>query len=153
MKTLFKIATAFAAGALVMFYLDPSAGRRRRALARDRAVSTGHDAGRFARAKSKRAADRVRGLVARSRGRWAHEDIDDDRLEARVRSQLGRLVERPHGVEVRVREGCVTLGGFAGADEIEDLADAVASMRGVTAVQCRVRATGDAADIAAPARH
>lgn len=153
MKTLFKAAAAFAAGALVMFYLDPAAGRRRRALARDRALSTGHDVGRLARAKSKRAADRVRGLVARTRGRWSHEDIDDDRLEARVRSQLGRLVERPHGVEVRVREGCVTLGGFAGADEIEDLADAVASMPGVAAVQCRVRIATAASEDAMPARH
>src|SRR6476660_5574282 len=94
-----QVAAAFAAGALVMFYLDPATGRRRRALVRDRAAATGHDAGRFARAKSKRAADRVRGLVARTRGRWSHETIDDDRLEARVRSQLGRLVDRPHGVE------------------------------------------------------
>jgi len=139
MKTVFKVAAAFAAGALVMFYLDPATGRRRRALVRDRAAATGHDAGRFARAKSKRAADRVRGLVARTRGRWSHQAIDDDRLEARVRSQLGRLVDRPHGVEVRVRDGCVTLGGFAAVHEIADLTDRVASMHGIASVQCHVR--------------
>jgi len=150
MKTLVKVAVAFAAGALAMFYLDPAAGRRRRALARDKAVSTGHDAGRLARAKTKRAADRVRGVVARTRTRWSHHSIDDDQLEARVRTRLGRLVAWPHGVEVRVRGGCVTLGGFAAAEEITDLVDAVALMPGVAAVQCRVRLPPDGI---APPRH
>jgi hypothetical protein len=145
-----QVAAAFAAGALVMFYLDPATGRRRRALVRDRVVATGHDAGRFARAKSKRAVDRVRGVVARGRARRSHEAIDDDQLEARVRSRLGRLVAWPHGVEVRVRGGCVTLGGFAAAEEITDLVDAVALMPGVAAVQCRVRLPPDGV---APARH
>ena len=145
-----KVAAAFAAGALVMFYLDPAAGRRRRALARDKAVATGHDAGRLARAKSKRAADRVRGIVSRTRSRWSHDAIDDDQLEARVRSRLGRLVAWPHGVEVRVRGGCVTLGGFAAEEEITDLVDAVALMPGVAAVQSRVRLPPEGI---APARH
>jgi hypothetical protein len=145
-----KVAAAFAAGALVMFYLDPAAGRRRRALARDRVVATGHDAGRFARAKSKRVTDRMRGLVARTRTRWSHGAIDDDQLEARVRSRLGRLVAWPHGVEVRVRGGCVTLGGFAATEEITELVDAVALMPGVAAVQCRVRPPPEGV---APARH
>ena len=141
MKTLVRIAVAFAAGALVMYYLDPAAGRRRRVLVRDRAVSTGHGAGRLARATSKHAKDRLRGVAARLRTRWSNEDIDDDRLEARVRSQLGRLVARPHGVEVHVRDGVVTLGGSAAAEEIAPLVDAVSSMPGVADVAYRMRTT------------
>lgn len=152
MKTLVRIAVAFAAGALVMYYLDPATGRRRRALARDRAVSAGCGASRAARATSKHAADRVRGMAARVRGRMSHEDIDDDRLEARVRSQLGRLVARPHGVEVRVRDGVVTLGGSAGAGEVAPLVDAIAAMPGVADVAYRLR-TVPAPDTAARMHH
>ena len=37
MNALLKVAAVFAAGAAAMYYLDPATGRRRRALARDRA--------------------------------------------------------------------------------------------------------------------
>jgi osmotically-inducible protein OsmY len=138
MKNLLRITAAFGAGMALMYFLDPNAGRRRRALVRDRAVSTGHDVQRFASTNSRHVANHLRGVAARTRGRFAHEDIDDDRLEAQIRSRLGRLVERPHGVEVRVRDGCVVLKGTATAEEIDDLVAAIAAMRGVEEVDCRV---------------
>ena len=138
MKNLLRITAAFGAGMLLMYFLDPNTGRRRRALVRDRAVATGHDVQRFASANSRHVANHLRGVAARTRGRLAREEIEDDRLEARVRSRLGRLVEHPHGVEVRVREGCVVLKGAASADEIDDLVDAIASMPGVEEVDCHL---------------
>ena len=67
MKTLARIATAFAAGAALMYYFDPLGGRRRRALVRDRGVAASHDAPRLLRNKTRRAADRTRGALARAR--------------------------------------------------------------------------------------
>ena len=138
MKNLLRITAAFGAGMLLMYFLDPNTGRRRRALVRDRAVATGHDVQRFASANSRHVANHLRGVAARTRGRFAHEEVEDDRLEARIRSRLGRLVEHPHGVEVRVRDGCVVLKGTASADEIDDLVDAIASMPGVEEVDCHL---------------
>lgn len=138
MKTLLRIAAAAATGALVMYFLDPDRGRRRRAVVRDRAIAAGGDVGDFARTKSRRVADRTRGLLARTREHFSHEALSDDRLQARIRSQLGRLVEHPHAVEVRVQDGRVVLGGNARADEIDALVGAVEAMRGVEAVDSRL---------------
>jgi osmotically-inducible protein OsmY len=155
MKNLLRITAAFGAGMLLMYFLDPNAGRRRRALVRDRAVATGHDVQRMAAAGSRHAANHLRGVAARTRGRFSSEDIEDDRLEARIRSRLGRLVERPHGVEVRVHDGCVVLKGVAAEDEIDDLVDAIASMRGVEEVDCHLApgTTVAPAEGTAEARH
>lgn len=151
MKNLLRITAAFGAGMLLMYFLDPNTGRRRRALVRDRALSTGHDVQRLAAAGSRHAANHLRGVAARTRGRFSHEEVDDDRLEARIRSRLGRLVERPHGVEVRVHDGCVVLKGTAAADEIDDLVDAIASMPGVEEVDCHLSAATTVATAEGPA--
>src|SRR5688500_19200968 len=100
MNRIARIAAAFAAGAAVMYYLDPLAGRRRRALVRDRGLATTHDAERFVRAKSHRAADRARGMLARARSALTDVPVDDDRLHERIRDRLGRVVEKPEPVTV-----------------------------------------------------
>ena len=138
MKTLLRIAAAAATGALVMYFMDPDRGRRRRALVRDKTMAAGSEVGELARTKSRRVADRTRGLVARTREHFSHEALPDDRLQARIRSQLGRLVERPHAVEVQVHDGQVVLSGVARAEEIDALVDTVAAMRGVQAVDSRL---------------
>lgn len=131
MNTVFRLAAAFTAGAAIMYYLDPEAGRRRRALVRDRGVAAGHDAEDFARAKSKRAADRAQGLVARTRAKLSTEAVGDEQLHGRIRTKLGRLVDHPGEVNVDVHEGHVTLRGTASTAEIEEVTGAVSSMRGV----------------------
>lgn len=146
MKTLFRLAVAFAAGAAVMYYLDPNTGRRRRALMRDRGFSMGHDLAGRARAQSKRAADRLRGFVARSRSAMANTPVDDDRLHDRIRAKLGHLLERPSAVEVHVEDGLVTLKGRVGAEEIDDLLDTVSSMLGVEGIESRLSIEGHDAE-------
>ena len=51
-------------GAAIMYFLDPDAGRRRRAVARDKALSAANDAGSRLDAKSRDLGNRARGLVA-----------------------------------------------------------------------------------------
>jgi hyperosmotically inducible periplasmic protein len=134
MNAVVRLAVAFAAGAAAMYYFDPVAGRRRRAMTRDQGVAASHEVEDFARAKSKRAADRVHGAKARTRARLSDEPIDDLQLHERIRSKLGRLVDNASAVTVQVSDGHVVLSGHVSEEEVESVADAVASMRGVESV-------------------
>lgn len=138
MNRALRLIASLAAGAAAMYYLDPQAGRRRRALARDKAVAACHDVERYAKARSRRAADRVRGAVARTRSRLSGRTVGDGQLRDRIRARLGHVIARPAAVEVQVRAGRVTLLGGVGAGELEPLLDAVARMRGVAAVEHRL---------------
>lgn len=143
MNAVVRLAVAFAAGAAVMYYFDPVAGRRRRALARDQGVAAGHDVEDFARAKSKRAADRAHGVKARAGARLADAPVDDLQLHERIRSKMGRIVEHPSAITVQVSNGHVVLTGNASEEEIESLADAVASMQGVRSVDNQLSVGND----------
>lgn len=138
MNSAFRVLTAFAAGLAAMYYLDPVAGRRRRALMRDRGVAMGHDAEDYARAKSKRAIDRAHGVVARTRAGLSNAPVDDTQLHERIRSKLGRLVAHPGEVHVDVNGGHVVLRGCASTAEIEELMSTVSAMHGVADVDCRL---------------
>ena len=138
MNTLFRLATAFAAGAATMYYFDPAAGRRRRALVRDRGVAAGHDIEDYARAKGKRAVDRLHGAAAEAHAHMADHPVGDQQLHDRIRAKLGRLVDNPADVSVHVQDGHVVLMGSASAAEIETLSTSVAAMRGVGDVDVRL---------------
>lgn len=140
MRQLARIATAFAAGAALMYYLDPQGGRRRRALARDRGVAVTHDAQRLVRGKTRRAADRTRGLIARARSAVARAPVGDDQLHDRIRARLGHLVEHPGQVNVDVQQGVVVLRGRASPGEIEELEAVLPSMQGVLGIDNRLQA-------------
>lgn len=135
MNTITRIATAFAAGAAVMYYLDPLVGRRRRALVRDKGVAAGHDLEQFARAKSKRATDKLHGVVAETRAALSAAPVSDAQLRERIRSRLGRMVDAPGDIAVDVRGGQVMLRGHATTPEIEGVVDKVSLMRGVASVE------------------
>lgn len=143
LTTLGQVAFAFAAGALVMFLLDPATGRRRRALVRDRGVSAGHDAQRFLRGKTKRVTDQLRGVAARTRAGLSSEPIDDELLHERIRAKLGRLVQHPHAVDVHVHDGWVQLKGMIAEDEFDELVHAVSAMRGVRNLESLLRISSD----------
>ena len=143
MKTLTRIAAAFAAGAALMYYLDPQSGRRRRALARERGLSAGHDTGRLLQGKSRHAFDRARGAFARARSAFDGDIPDDDVLRDRIKSGMGHVIEHPGQVNVDVQQGYVVLRGHASIEEIEDLTLRLSGMRGVVGVDNRiVPATG-----------
>ena len=135
MGQLLKLAAAFAAGAAAMYLLDPVAGRRRRARARDQAMAAGHDVQKFARNKARHAADRLHGAMAQRHGR---EPSDDRQLQERIRSRLGHLVAQPGKVEVHVEKGRVTLSGSAELSEVDGLVAAVSDMLGVERVDNRM---------------
>jgi len=134
MNPMLRVVASFAAGAAFMYYLDPVAGRRRRSLVRDQAVSVRHDAERFARAKSKRAADHVQGALAKTRAKIAPRPVDDEQLRERIRAKLGHVVDRPSALEVDVRGGQVVLSGDVQNPEMEIAVETISKMHGVRAI-------------------
>jgi hypothetical protein len=123
-----------AVGAALAMAFDPDSGGRRRALIRDTVVRGAHLTARGADATLRDVTHRARGLAAATRGRMWREDVDDMRLVERVRSRLGRACSHPHALDVEVTEGEVTLRGPILADEVRDVLDTAASVRGVHAV-------------------
>lgn len=138
MKKLLTLATGMAAGAFAMYMFDPENGNRRRALARDKAASAGHDAERLARGATRHAANQLRGAAAEAQSHLHGTPVSDTQLHERIRSQLGRLVDQPGSLQVKVEHGQVTLSGTAKPSEIQSLLAVVSAMQGVERVDNRL---------------
>jgi hypothetical protein len=120
-----------AAGAGLMYLLDPDGGRRRRARMRDRLVSAAHRTGHAVDSTSRDVGNRARGVVAELRGRLASGPVDDDVLRERVRARIGSVVGHASAIEVGVVDGAVTLRGPVLADEVDRLVRRVRGVPGV----------------------
>jgi osmotically-inducible protein OsmY len=122
-------------GAGLMFLFDPSRGRRRRAMLRDKAA---HYAGSSAHVVKRTTDDlrnRATGAYAATRSRLSREEISDPQLVERIRSRMGRCLANPHAVEVRAHEGHVTLAGPVLAQEAQELVSCVRGIAGVQSVE------------------
>ena len=128
MKHILNITAAFAAGALAMYYLDSTMGRRRRALARDKIV--GAD---FLEGAGKQVADRAKGVMATgSLDRVSSSQPQSDaQLRERVRARMGHLVSHPRAIDVSVEEGVVRLSGQVLVKELDGLLSQLTDMPGV----------------------
>jgi hypothetical protein len=107
-----------------MFMLDPTQGRRRRAMARDKAT---------------RVSSRLEGMRVRMRSGAQPGDVPDATLLARVRSAIGRAVSHPGAVHVMVEDAIVCLDGAVLAGEVDVLGAAVRGVEGVMAIDNRIR--------------
>ena len=122
-------------GSGLMFLLDPQAGRRRRALVRDKTV-------RWSRATSSAVGTSWRRIEGTSRGiaagvrhlRQGDEEVDDRTLEARLRTCIGRHSAHARAIDVVVSEGCVRLTGKVLASEVREVLSCASEVRGVRAV-------------------
>jgi hypothetical protein len=130
---------ALALGAALMYTLDPDKGRRRRAVARDKAYSVLLDAREAAGVTRRDIAHRLDGLRARFdrlvRRRPAPDDLQ---LIERVRARMGRLVSHPHAIQVGAYRGKVTLSGPILAREAGPLLDTLRSVWGVAEIEDRL---------------
>jgi len=120
-----------ASAAAVMYWFDPTWGRRRRALFRDRATRIATDMSHTAGVASRDMNYRARGLRARLRAIFARDEVTDEVLAARLRTALGRTVSHPRAIDVEVSRGQVKLTGSILAHEHDELLEAVFSARGV----------------------
>ena len=85
-----------------MYVLDPEAGTKRRTLARDKMTEARNKMGSIASATAQDLDNRATGIVSGVRSRFPHEKVDDEVLEARVRSKVGLLVRHPRAITTEV---------------------------------------------------
>jgi hypothetical protein len=143
------LAGSAAAGAGLMYLLDPQGGTRRRALVRDKVVRAAHKTADAADATARDVGNRARGIAAATRARRRGEAVPNDVLEARVRARMGRLVSHPHAVRVKADGGRITLEGPILAAEAPRLLKAVSGVRGVKDVENRLERHDTPGDIPA----
>jgi hypothetical protein len=145
------IATAAACGltvgALLTYFLDPKAGRRRRHTARDRATSRVRRGERSAAARARRARSHGFGIArrtlnaARPRRR---EPFDDVTLARKVESEIYRRARVPKGhISINAEDGFVFLRGVMDRqDDIERVELATRQIKGVRDVENLIHLPG-----------
>ena len=138
MGTALKLALAFGAGAVAMYFLEPVINRRRRAMAHDRSLGDSLYASQFSAARARHVADRIHGAAVEAQARTRNQPVDDERIHARIMSKLGHLVEAPGEVHVEVLDGCAMLSGKVRTGELPDLFATIAAIPGVQDVQSRL---------------
>lgn len=132
--------TSLALGATLMYYFDPQAGARRRALLRDQLVHAGRLLREGRRITARDFANRAQGMWAEAT-RWLRaEPSSDAEIVERVRAKLGRVVSHPHAVRVAANEGRVELTGPILANEVDALLECVRQLPGVREVHDRLTA-------------
>ena len=128
------------AGAAIMYLLDPGRGARRRHRVADKARSFVRSGARDVRDATVNARNHAAGAVHEARARFEDEQVPDDLLVDRVRSQLGHHVDHPRAIQVFADHGTVVLTGTVPPDEIEPAVKAAESVRGVECVENRLSA-------------
>lgn len=122
-------------GAGLMYLFDPNTGRRRRALLRDQGFHLMHEMRDAAGVVSRDLKNRACGLTAEARSMFNEDHAPDEKIAARVRSALGRVVSHPRAIRVEVRDGRVSLSGPVLASEVSRLMATTRCVRGVHGVE------------------
>jgi hypothetical protein len=150
-------ASGFVSGLTTMYFLDPTAGKGRRHLAREKAVKLLR---RGARETAREASDRegaAEGEMHEIRGDSAQPEapLDDATLVDRVESVIFRDPDSPKGgVTVNAQNGVIYLRGEVQSPErAEQLAFATRSVDGVVAVKNLLHLPGEHARTAEDARN
>jgi hypothetical protein len=125
------------AGMVTEYLLDPERGKVRRARMRDKTTHTAHEMTGGLSGLSRDLSNRGRGMAMAARYRVTGRSADDSVLHDRVRAELGRHVDHPHAVQVRVDHGTVTLVGDILADEEKAARHAVKRIPGVKNVDAQ----------------
>ena len=145
-------------GAILAFFLDPKAGRRRRHAARDRVLSRARRGERRALARARRAESHAVGIARRTFNarRFRHrEPLDDITLAHKVESELARSTSVPKGqVVINAEDGVVFLRGVVDRQEdIERVDVAVRRIAGVQEVESLLHLPGTPAPASRPKLH
>jgi uncharacterized membrane protein len=128
-------------GAGLMYFLDPDRGKRRRALVKDRAAHLSKIANREIYKKGVDLRNRAQGVWFETERLFENDaDVTDEQIEARVRTQLGRLSTHPHAVKTSVEDGKLVLSGMILKHEVEPLLKGVAEIDGVREVESQLEA-------------
>lgn len=137
-----------AAGATVAYFLDPSAGRRRRARARMALDHASHVTERGLTAASRDLEHRLRGAIATATTAARPHATGDDVIVARVRSRLGHACAQAHAIVASAHDGIVELSGKVLAEDAARVVRAARSTIGVRQVVDRLERTPGRSPIA-----
>lgn len=143
-----------AAGAALVYWLDPAQGARRRAEARQKALHAAKEAAGAASVTGRDLEYRTRGLWAEARsGLWEAverlrgETPSDRVLAERVRARLGRLCSHPSAIRVESHGGQVRLAGPVFRAERDQVLRGIAGVRGVQGVESQLESHETADDV------
>jgi hypothetical protein len=137
------------AGMGMMYLMDPVAGRRHRALLRDKMTHYRRVAERLLERKGRKLTNRVRGMVL-ERTAHAHDGVVDDAvLVERIRSHMGHLLSHAETrrIEVAVQDGQVILSGHVVASHVNRVLGHVATVPGVHGLVTKLTVHPSVADM------
>ena len=150
------LALAAAAGAALMYLLDPDQGRRRRAMARDQLFGTARRTGRQAARAGRRVTAQASGVTQKAMHLRPEQKPppDDVTLARKVESELFRDPDVPKGqININVQEGVVVLRGeLDRPEQIQEIEAAARKVQGVRDVENLLHLRGTPAPGTAAAR-
>lgn len=129
------VLTGAAISGAVIYLLDPSRGRRRRAFMQEKMIHASHRIANAAENTSRDLANRAKGIFSRGVGLFHRKAAGDEILEERIRAQLGRYVSHPGSIEVQVRDGDAVLSGPILKAEVDRTLEAVNKVKGIRHVE------------------
>jgi osmotically-inducible protein OsmY len=133
------VAAAGAAGLAGAFFLDPESGKRRRHIARDRALALIRQGADTTRRQAEFRKGQVEGRFEAAKSQMSPEKpaANDQALAERVKSEIFQPADAPKGsVNVNVERGVVYLRGeVKDPDQIEKLVKDAGSIDGVAGVE------------------
>jgi len=121
-------------GFALMYVIDPSQGRRRRALMRDKLTRVARQAGEGVDATMRDMSNRISGGINEVYQSVQPDEASDTQLAERVRAAMGRVVSHPHAVDVTAENGRVCLSGPILAHEVQPLLRTASGVRGVAGI-------------------
>jgi osmotically-inducible protein OsmY len=128
--------TGIMVGATLMYLLEPRTRARRQAIIRDKALSLAHRSIIVGGKLSRHLRNRIQGVKAVVADLVRADSLDTDaKIEARVRSALGRATHHAHSITVAVAEGRVSLKGPITPHEAGVVIRATERVRGVKRVE------------------
>jgi osmotically-inducible protein OsmY len=134
-----SVAAAGAAGLAGAFFLDPESGKRRRHIARDRALALIRQGAETTRRQAEYRKGQVEGKFEAAKSQVSPEKpaADDQTLADRVKSEIFQPADAPKGsVNINVERGVVYLRGEVGdRDQIKKLVEHAGSIDGVAGVE------------------
>ena len=148
-ETAIALLSGIGVGAALMYILDPDRGGRRRALIRDKVVRASNATQDYMGKMSRDLSNRAQGLVAETKNLFRREDVPDEVLIERIRTELGRHAVHHRALDMTINQGRVTLSGPALADEVDKIVAAIESVRGVNGVDNQLEVHEQAGNISA----
>lgn len=129
---------AAAGGAIATSAVTALRDNARRTRAKNRVTSAASHTADLMGKAARDAKNRASGAAASAKSLMRKDHASDDKLVARVRSRLGRIVTHPHAIQVSAQDGHVVLSGPILRPEVGHLLHELRRVRGVRSIEDRL---------------